>query len=95
MKFKPSTLNLFCVNGKKAIDREKVEVAHMRPMKEIETKTSKSIPVDRLYYHRLPRKYYEGLAVTLAKTLGLRDPNLRFHSLEVANFATKLARQLG
>jgi len=30
----------------------------------------------------------------LAKTVGLRDPYLLFHSLGVANFATKLARRM-
>ena len=32
---------------------------------------------------------------TLAKTLGLRDPDLPVHSLGVANFAVKLARKMG
>jgi len=59
------------------------------------SKTDKSVARDCGNYYRKPRKYYEGLAETLARTLGLRDPNLAFHSLGVANFATKLARKLG
>jgi len=46
-------------------------------------------------YHRKFHRHDVGLAETLAKTLGLRDPNLPVHSLRVSNFAAKLARRLG
>jgi putative nucleotidyltransferase with HDIG domain len=46
-------------------------------------------------YHRTFQRHDERLAETLAKTLGLRDPNLPVHSLRVSNFAAKLARRLG
>lgn len=50
--------------------------------------------MENVIYFRRHRKYYDGLAEILAKTLGLRDPNLPVHSLSVANFAVKLARRI-
>lgn len=41
-----------------------------------------------------PRFFHKGLAETLSKILGVRDPALRDHSLRVATLATKLARYL-
>lgn len=46
-------------------------------------------------YYRKPRLFHAGLIETLARIVGLRDPNLQVHSLGVANFASKLARRLG
>jgi putative nucleotidyltransferase with HDIG domain len=48
-----------------------------------------------MIYRQTLRKYNEGLTEILAKTIGLRDPNLLVHSLGVAVFATKVARHLG
>jgi putative nucleotidyltransferase with HDIG domain len=48
-----------------------------------------------LIYYRRPRIFHKGLIETLARIVGLRDPNLQVHALGVANFATKLARRLG
>ena len=50
---------------------------------------------NRLIYYTKLLSHQEGLAETLAKILGLRDPKLAVHSVGVANFATKLARTLG
>jgi putative nucleotidyltransferase with HDIG domain len=41
------------------------------------------------------KTYREGLVETLARILGLRDPDLQVHALRVADFATKLAGRLG
>jgi putative nucleotidyltransferase with HDIG domain len=46
-------------------------------------------------YHRKFQRHDIGLAETLAKTMGLRDPFLLTHSLNVAVFAVKVARRLG
>lgn len=54
-----------------------------------------SFPGSTVMYHRKYPRHDLGLAETLAKTMGLRDPNLPVHSFRVSNFAAKLARRLG
>jgi putative two-component system response regulator len=48
-----------------------------------------------LIYYRKPRLFHKGLVETLARVLGVRDPELPVHSLRVANIATRIARRLG
>jgi putative nucleotidyltransferase with HDIG domain len=48
-----------------------------------------------MIYYRTPHRPNNGLSETLAKTMGLRDPFLLTHSLNVAVFAVKVARRLG
>ena len=69
--------------------------AVMRNSLQINTQIYDVVSWSSKVYYEKPRIYHKGLAETLAKTLGLRDPILPDHSLRVATFAAKLARRMG
>jgi len=83
------------MKAKSAFDQENGRQAAMLTIQDtIPAKNEYAIRSSPSYYTK-PRIYHKGLAETLARVLGLRDPALVAHSLGVANFATKIARRLG